>query len=60
MSQFFVMFAGFWRSILTLFSSVTFSVVVYEKTINISLSMILFTGLVFSIIIGVFWKGARA
>lgn len=60
MQQFIIMFVNLWRAILDKLSSTVFTFSLYGKNVNISLTMILFTGLVFSIIIGVFWKGARA
>lgn len=60
MTTFFVLIASLWSRILALFEAVVFQVRIYDKTVNISLLSIILAFLVFSILINVFWKGARA
>lgn len=60
MTTFFVLISSLWARILALFDAVVFELRIYGQTINISLLAIILAFLVFSILINVFWKGARA
>ncbi len=60
MQTFFVMIASLWQRVFDLLDKCVFTFNIYNQTIKISLTMILLSFLVFSVIISVFWRGARA